>query len=104
QIPSPYRSITGPLLKFILETRREHPVRAMAVVIPALVEAHWWDRLMHTGRVRRIRATLLRHGGPGLAVVTVPWTLEQPRPEAIIAEEEPRRRRPLRERESQAAE
>ena len=104
QIPSPYRSITGPLLKFILETRREHPGRAMAVVIPALVEAHWWDRLMHTGRVRRIRATLLRHGGPDLAVITVPWTLEQPRPEAVIAEEEPRHRRPPREDERQAAE
>jgi amino acid transporter len=104
QIPSPYRSITGPLLKFILQTRREHPGRAVAVVIPALVEAHWWDRLMHTGRVRRIRATLLRHGGPDVAVVTVPWTLQAPRPDAVIAEEEPRHNRPAREHEHQAAE
>jgi hypothetical protein len=71
----------------------------VAVVIPALVQAHWWDRLLHTGRVRRIRATLLRHGGPDLAVVTVPWTLEEPRPEAVIAEEEPRHKRPALQRE-----
>jgi amino acid transporter len=99
QLPSPYRSITGPLLKFILQTRETNPHRAVAVVIPTLVQAHWWDRLLHTGRVRRIRATLLRHGGPDLAVVTVPWTLEEPRPEAVIAEEEPRHQRPALQRE-----
>ena len=73
QIPSPYRSITAPLLKFIMQLRGKDSGRAIAVVIPALIEAHWWDRLMHTGRVRRLRTTLLRHGGPDLAVLTVPW-------------------------------
>jgi amino acid transporter len=89
QIPSPYRSITAPLLKFILQIKEKHPRRAVAVAIPTLVQAHWWDTLLHVGRVRRLRSTLLRHGGPDLAVVLVPWTLEQPRPEAVIAAEEP---------------
>jgi hypothetical protein len=92
QIPSPYRSIIAPLLKFVLEIREEAPGRAISVVIPALVEAHWWDHLMHTRRVHRLRETLLRHGGPQLAVVLVPWTLEEPHPEAVIAAEEPPRR------------
>ena len=104
QIPSPYRSIVGPLLKFILQLREQEPGRALAVVIPALIEAHWWDRVLHTGRVRRLRADLLRHGGPDLAVIMVPWTLEAPRPEAVIAEEEPRRRPPARQRQPEAAE
>ena len=102
QIPSPYRSIIGPLLKFILQTQASNPGCAIAVVIPALVEAHWWDHLLHTGRVRRLRAALLRHAGPRVAVVMVPWTLEQPHPEAVIAAEEPGRRR-SRHREPQAA-
>jgi amino acid transporter len=92
QIPSPYRSIVAPLLKFVLDLRRESLDRALAVVIPALVEAHWWDHLMHTRRVHRLRETLLRHGGPELAVVLVPWTLEEPHPEAVIADEEPPRK------------
>src|SRR5439155_11341312 len=102
QIPSPYRSIIGPLLKFILQIQARDPRRALAVVIPALVEAHWWDHLMHTGRVQRLRAALLRHGGPQLAVVMVPWTLEQPHPEAVIEAENAGRRR-SRHREPQAA-
>jgi hypothetical protein len=39
--------------------------------------------------VRRLRAALLHHGGPNLAVVTVPWAREQPHPEKVIQEEEP---------------
>jgi hypothetical protein len=91
QIPSPYRSIVAPLLKFVLQLRGRNPGRALTVVIPALVEAHWWDHLMHTRRVHRLRETLLRHGGPELAVMLVPWTLEPPHPEAVIAAEEPSR-------------
>src|SRR5437588_5917442 len=102
QTPSPYRSIVAPLLKFVLQTRERSPNRAITVVIPALVEAHWWDHLMHTRRAHRLRQTLLRHGGPQLAVVLVPWTLEEPKPEAVIAAEEPRRP-PLRHRERHAA-
>ena len=106
QTPSPYRSIVAPLLKFVLQTRERSPNRAITVVIPALVEAHWWDHLMHTRRAHRLRQTLLRHGGPQLAVVLVPWTLEEPKPEAVIAAEEPRhraRRAAERRREQHAA-
>src|SRR5438105_489643 len=94
QTPSPYRSIVAPLLKFVLQIREKSPNRAITVVIPALVEAHWWDHLMHTRRAHRLRQTLMRHGGPHLAVVPVPWTLEEPKPEAVIAAEEPRHQAP----------
>jgi hypothetical protein len=46
---------------------------------------------------RRLEPTLLREGGPDLAVVIVPWTLEEPQPEAVVASEAPtkkNRRRP----------
>ena len=102
QIPSPYRSIIAPLLKFVLQLRERHPGRALTVAIPALVEAHWWDHLMHTRRVDRIRKTLMRHGGSQLAVVLVPWTLAEPKPEAVIAAEEPSRDT-MRRRERQPA-
>ncbi|MBV9859171.1 MAG: APC family permease [Alphaproteobacteria bacterium] len=89
QIPSPYRSIAAPLLKFILQTQAEQPNRPVAVVIPTLVRAHWWDYLLHTRRVQRLRTVLMRHGGPDLAVLLVPWAMEEARPEAVIAAEEP---------------
>jgi hypothetical protein len=71
----------GPLLDFVVHTQKRHPGRAIAVVIPALADAHWWDYVLHTRRVRRLESTLLREGGPDLAVVIVPWTLEEPQPQ-----------------------
>ncbi len=78
QLPSPFRSITAPLLKYILQIEQKYPNRPLAVVIPSLVRAHWWDHLLQTHRVQRLRKTLMRHGGPNIAVVMVPWTQEEP--------------------------
>jgi hypothetical protein len=87
--PSPYRSVLAPLLRTIEELKRRHPGRPVAVLLPLLVEARWWERLLHTHRERRLRAALLRHGGSDIAVIGVPWLLEAPAPEQILAEEEP---------------
>ncbi|MBV9828766.1 MAG: APC family permease [Alphaproteobacteria bacterium] len=89
QLPSEYRSVAGPLLKYIADVRRDSPSRSIAVVLPELVKAHAWDYLLHTGRAMRLRRILLQHGGLNLGVITVPWTLEAPQPGKIIAEEEP---------------
>ena len=87
--PSPYRSFVGRLLKHVTEVEAQHPHRPIAVVIPEIVKEHWWDYLLHSSRGRQLRAALLRHGGPNLAVVIVPWAREEPRPEAVIEKEEP---------------
>ena len=87
---SPYRSVLAPLLRTIDALKRRHPGRAVAVVLPLLVEARWWEWLLHTHRERRLRKALLRNGGADLAVVGVPWRLRAPETEELLAEEEPR--------------
>jgi hypothetical protein len=53
----------------------------LAVVVPEVVEEHWWDYvLLNNFRTRRLCAALMRHGGPNLAVVLIPWAYEPPRP------------------------
>ncbi len=85
---SPYRSLLGPLLRQILAWRAQQPGRPIAVVLPLLVEARWWEVLLHTHRERRLRRALLRDA-PDVMVVAVPWQLAQPAPEAALHEEEP---------------
>ncbi len=87
--PSPYRSLLGPLLRQILAWRSEQPGRMIAVMLPVLVEARWWEVLLHTHRERRLRRALLRDAGPGVMVVAVPWQLAAPSPQAALREEEP---------------
>jgi amino acid transporter len=94
RLPSPYRSFTGRLLRYIAWLEKRHPGRQIVVVIPDVVEAHWWDWLLQVHRAMRLQRALLRHGGPNLAVMIVPWALGEPHPEAVIEEEEesPRQR------------
>ncbi len=86
--PSPYRSVLAPLLRQIAGLRADQPNRCIAVLIPLLIEARWWEVLLHTHHERRLRTALLRHGGADTAVIGVPWQLQPPDPGRGIAEEE----------------
>ncbi|MFT8244774.1 amino acid permease [Roseomonas sp. BN140053] len=88
-LSSPFRSVLAPLLREVEAVQRRSPGRAIVVVLPELVEGHWWARVMHEHRERRLRAQLLRHGGAGLTVLSVPWQLVPPAPAEAMAEEEP---------------
>jgi amino acid transporter len=101
--PSPYRSFVGRLLKHVAELEAQHPDRPLAVVVPEVVEEHWWDYLLlNNFRTRRLYAALMRHGGPNIAVVLVPWAYEPSHPEQVIEKEEPRSEEPTMA-ESQSA-
>jgi amino acid transporter len=72
-LPAPFREIEGPLLKFMDRLDRDTPGRSVAVLIPELVLAHGWERPLHARRAERLRAALLKHGGPRLNIITAPW-------------------------------
>jgi amino acid transporter len=76
-LPAPYRRLNEPLLKLLAEIDERTPGRAVAVLIPQIVEDRWWMSLLHTRRAARLRGQLLIHGGPRLTVATVPWRLTE---------------------------
>jgi amino acid transporter len=75
-LQSQYRKLVEPLLCFLRSVEQEHPGRAIAVIVPDVVKSHWWQHLLHHRRARRLRRELLRHGGPHVVVIAVPWHLE----------------------------
>jgi hypothetical protein len=84
---SQYRSLLEPLLRGVKDVNENFPDRPVIIVLPELVEAHWWEYLLHTHRERRLRARLERYGGEAVSVLSVPWQLEPAEPEEGIAEE-----------------
>jgi hypothetical protein len=79
----------GRLLRQIEDIEKQAGDRPIVVAIPELIKEHWWDYVLLGDRARRLRAALLRRGGPDLAVVIVSWARGEPHPERIVAEEEP---------------
>jgi len=46
-LESPYRSLLGPLMEYIEETKRERENYVITVVIPEFVPKKWWEKLLH---------------------------------------------------------
>jgi len=79
-IPSPYRSIVGPLLTYLEKTDLEHNDGQLAVVVlPEFVPTHWWQNLLHNQEALIIKAALLygrRRAGGERIVIDVPYHLK----------------------------
>lgn len=78
-LPSPYRSIVGPLLGFLDEIDGQHNYGQLAtVVLPEFVPAKRWHALLHNQTAWLIKAALLyrrRQLGYQRTVVDVPYHL-----------------------------
>ncbi|MGA2986116.1 MAG: APC family permease [Terriglobia bacterium] len=72
-LPSPYRFVLSPILDYILELERTNPDRQIAVLIPELVERHWYHYFLHNQRAEWLRALLLGKGSQRIILVNVPW-------------------------------
>jgi hypothetical protein len=76
-VTSPYRRLYAPLVKFLAELERSHPGRAIAVVVPELVERRWYHYLLHNQTAAIIKGYLYFSGLERVSVVNVPWYLKE---------------------------
>ena len=75
-IESPYRQLVGPLLDYITTFTDEHSDRQIAVIIPDLVEQHWYHYLLHNQQGEVLKALLLLRAQERVVVIGVPWYLK----------------------------
>ena len=80
-LPSPYRSLVGPLLDFLDETdRQNNDGQLAAVVLPEFIPAKWWQGLLHNQTAWLIKAALLynrRRFGFQRVIIDVPHYLRR---------------------------
>jgi hypothetical protein len=78
-LPSPYRFIVVHIVQFVIELSEKHPDRRIVVVIPELVEDHWYEYFLHNQRARLLEWTLLARGNERIFTVGSPYYIsEQP--------------------------
>jgi amino acid transporter len=75
-VHSPYRFIITPILDFVLELLKKNPSRQVAVLIPELVERHWYYYFLHNQRATVLKGLLYLKGGHRTIVINVPWYLQ----------------------------
>lgn len=72
---SPYRLVLTPILDYILELERKYPERMVAVLVPEIVERHWFYYLLHNQRPTALKLLLYLKGNRRTIVINIPWYL-----------------------------
>jgi len=75
-LPSPYRLVIRPILQYILDMEKQNAGRQIAVIVPELVERHWYHYAMHNKRAELLKALLLLNGSPRIVLINVPWYIQ----------------------------
>jgi amino acid transporter len=75
-LESPYRYVSSPIVGYVLDAQKKEPSRQIAVLIPELVERHWYYYFLHNQRAAVLKTLLYIRGSQRIAVVNVPWYIE----------------------------
>ncbi len=74
-MPSPFRFITSPIVRYVLDAEKREAGGKVMVVVPEMVVRRWWQYLLHNHRSTTLKAMLLLQGNRRIVVVNVPWYL-----------------------------
>lgn len=72
-VVSPFRATVAPLANYIAALHRQRPDVTLTLVVPEIVVAKRWQRLLHNGIAGRLRSSLI--GYEGIIITTVPFHL-----------------------------
>jgi amino acid transporter len=74
-LPSPYRWVIVPVVQYVLQLSEKYPQRRIVVVIPQLVEDHWYEYFLHNQRGRLLAWALLAQGNKRIFALSSPCYL-----------------------------
>ena len=74
-LPSPYRELTRPLLRYITRLERKDDNDMVTVLLPEFVPAKWWQHLLHNQSSLMLKGSLLFK--EGVIVISVPYHLKR---------------------------
>jgi amino acid transporter len=72
-VVSPYRATVAPLANYIAALHAQRPDVTLTLVVPEIVVAHSWQRILHNRIAVRLRAALIAYDG--IVITTVPFHL-----------------------------
>jgi len=83
-LPSPYRMVIVPVVRYVLQLSQKYPDRRIVVVIPQLVEDHWYEYFLHNQRGRLLAWALLAQGNKHIFALSSPCYLSDAEEQAAL--------------------
>jgi len=72
-LESPYRSLIGPIMRYIDQVDQLYDDDVLSVILPEFIPSKWWQHLLHNQTALAIKAALLFR--KGIVVISVPYHL-----------------------------
>jgi amino acid transporter len=76
-VRTPYREFVKPLVEQIDRIKAGCHNQLVAVIIPEVVERHWWMALLHSRRASRLRSALRARKDFRVVVIDLPWFISE---------------------------
>jgi len=73
-LASPYRSLVGPLTRYVDRRMKAHKDQMVTIVLPEFIPARWWQHLLHNQSSLMLKGALLFK--PDVIVTSVPYHLK----------------------------
>jgi amino acid transporter len=73
-LASPYRSLVGPLTRYVDRRMQAHRDQMITVVLPEFIPARWWQHLLHNQTSLMLKGAFLFK--PDVVVTSVPYHLK----------------------------
>ena len=73
-IASPYRSLVGPLARYVDRRISLHADQMVTIVLPEFIPSRWWHHLLHNQTSLLLKGALLFK--PNVVVTSVPYHLK----------------------------
>jgi amino acid transporter len=75
ELNSPFRLVITPVVDYVLMLQVENPGRQIVLIVPELIELHWYHYFLQSNRGELMKGLMLLRGNQNVAIVNVPWYL-----------------------------
>jgi hypothetical protein len=75
KLSSQYRLVLKPILDYVTDVEAKNPDRQIVVIVPELIELHWYHYPMHNQRAEILKALILRRCSRNIVLINVPWRI-----------------------------
>ena len=75
-LKSPFRFVVRPIVDYALKMQAENSDSHIAILVPELIENHWYNFLLHNNRSQLLKALLNLKENPRITVINIPWYLD----------------------------
>jgi amino acid transporter len=76
-LTSPYRFVIRPIVNYVTKLAQENPDHRILVIVPEILETHWYYYFLHTQRAAMLKTRLLLQDNDRISVVNLPWHLKK---------------------------